>query len=119
MADRDFVIRAAQGEKFRAATAEKIMSEVVADKLAGEIFSMLTVEELGRRISDAINQRLKGMNLPRYKFVVHVLIGESRGQGVHAMSQCVWDADVDGMATINYNLNNIWCQATAFAIFTY
>ncbi|KAF8382705.1 dylt-2 [Pristionchus pacificus] len=119
MADRDFVIRAAQGEKFRAATAEKIMTEVVAEQLAGEIFSMLTVEDLGRKISDAINQRLKDLNLPRYKFIVQVMIGESRGQGVHAMSQCVWDADVDGMATINYNLNNIWCQATAFAIFTY
>jgi hypothetical protein len=38
------------------------------------------------------------MALPRYKFVVHSIIGEQRGEGVKAASRCLWDSDTDAVA---------------------
>lgn len=35
------------------------------------------------------------LNLPRYKFMVHVVVGEARGQGVRAGTRSLWDATTD------------------------
>lgn len=39
------------------------------------------------------------MNLPRYKYVVQVVIGEQRGEGVRMGSRCFWDSETDNVAS--------------------
>ena len=52
-----------------------------------------------REISDEIKNRLKNdLELPRYKFVVQVVVGEQRGEGVRMGVRCFWDADTDNYA---------------------
>ena len=52
-----------------------------------------------REISDEIKNRLKNdLELPRYKFVVQVVVGEQRGEGVRMGCRCFWDADTDNYA---------------------
>ncbi len=34
----------------------------------------------------------------RYKYVVHVVIGEKRGEGVRMATRCFYDADTDNVA---------------------
>lgn len=38
------------------------------------------------------------MNMPRYKFVVHGVIGEQRGEGAKVAARCLWDSDTDALA---------------------
>ena len=38
------------------------------------------------------------LNLERYKFVVQVVIGEQRGEGVRMGARCFWDDNTDGYA---------------------
>ena len=38
------------------------------------------------------------LNLPRYKFVVHGVIGEQRGEGAKVAARCLWDSDTDALA---------------------
>lgn len=42
------------------------------------------------------------MNLPRYKYVVQVVIGEQRGEGVRMGSRCFWDSETDNVASETY-----------------
>lgn len=42
------------------------------------------------------------MNLPRYKYVVQVVIGEQRGEGVRMGSRCFWDSETDNVANETY-----------------
>ncbi|CAM9219843.1 unnamed protein product, partial [Hapterophycus canaliculatus] len=42
------------------------------------------------------------MNLARYKYVVQVVIGEQRGEGVRMGSRCFWDSDTDNVASETY-----------------
>ncbi|KHN75264.1 Tctex1 domain-containing protein 2, partial [Toxocara canis] len=41
------------------------------------------------------------LNLPRYKYVVQVVIGEQRGQGARIGGTCMWDCDTD---TVSHHL---------------
>lgn len=42
------------------------------------------------------------LNLPQYKYVVHVVIGEQRGQGIKVGARCLWDSDADGHASDSF-----------------
>jgi len=39
------------------------------------------------------------MGLPRYKYMVQVIVGENKGEGVQIGSRCLWDSATDNMAT--------------------
>ncbi|CAM9291382.1 unnamed protein product, partial [Pylaiella littoralis] len=70
-----------------------------------------------KRICDDIKNGLKEMNLPRYKYVVQVVIGEQRGEGVRMGSRCFWDSETDNVASETYVNDSIFCVATAYAVY--
>ena len=41
----------------------------------------------------------------RYKFVVQVVMGENKAQGVRVASRCLWNPETDNYAT--YNFKNV------------
>ena len=42
------------------------------------------------------------MNLPRYKYLVQVVIGEQKGAGVRMGCRCFWDSQTDAVASETY-----------------
>lgn len=50
------------------------------------------------------------MNLARYKYVVQVVIGEQRGEGVRMGSRCFWDSETDNVASETYINVRTPCQ---------
>lgn len=42
------------------------------------------------------------LNLPHYKYIVNVVIGEQRGEGIKIAARCLWDSDSDGHVFDNY-----------------
>ncbi len=71
-------------------------------------------------MTDEIKNRLKlEFDLPRYKFVVQVVIGEQRGEGVRMGCRCFWDADTDNYAEETYRNDSLFCVVAAFAAYLY
>jgi len=72
--------------------------------------------------SDDIKLKLKtemGSLSSRYKFVVQVVIGEQRGEGIQMGCRCFWDQDTDGYAEDSYRNDSLFCVAAAFGIYLY
>ena len=55
----------------------------------------------------------------RYKFMVNVVLGEQRGQGIRMGNRCFWDEDTDAFACETYHNDSIFCVATAYGIYMY
>ena len=72
-----------------------------------------------KKIADEIRTRLKAQDLPRYKYMVQVVIGEQRGEGVRMGCRTFWDADTDAYANATYVNDNLFCVATAYGIYLY
>ncbi len=74
-----------------------------------------------KKICDEIKTKLKDpqTNLKRYKFLVHCIIGEKKGQGIKFGSKCFWDPNNDSMVTANFENENIYAIVTAFGIYFY
>ena len=42
------------------------------------------------------------MNVPRYKIIVQVTIGELKDQGIRVASRCLWDVSTDNYTSVSY-----------------
>ncbi|VDP24159.1 unnamed protein product [Heligmosomoides polygyrus] len=111
-ANRDFVLRPNHNEKFRPANGEALLRTVAEETLVGKNFE--SGSSLSNSIASMIADRLKALSLPHYKYVVQVTIGERHGQGMNIASQCVWDADCDGLAKYFFsNCQHVCAKAKA------
>lgn len=83
---------------------------------------------LTKKISDEVKNRLRDLNLPRYKFMVQVVLGQKETDkevngdkhgGTYVGCRCLWDADTDNYATVTQGNDSYYCVVTAFAIYQY
>ncbi|CAJ0935266.1 unnamed protein product, partial [Mesorhabditis belari] len=117
--DRELTLRPSAQKKFRSAIGKAILEEVLKNGLPEEPFEAENSKKLSKSLAEEARERLKGLELPNYKYVVQVVICENRGQGAHVSAQCTWDTDTDGQANYYHANKYIWCQATIYALFYY
>ena len=78
-----------------------------------------TEPDATKTLSDSIKDKLKALGKDRYKFIVHVVIGESREQGIRSGTRCFWDASTDQTASATCVNDSLFICATAFAVYLY
>jgi tctex1 domain-containing protein 2 len=57
--------------------------------------------------------------MPRYKYMVQVVVGEQRGEGIRVGCRTLWDSDTDAYANATFMNDNLFCCATAYAMYLY
>ena len=57
------------------------------------------------------------LNMPRYKFIVQVALGEVRDQGVRVASRCLWDTETDNFASYSFKNDSLWCTVMVFGTY--
>jgi tctex1 domain-containing protein 2 len=72
--------------------------QVVKEELAGKKFDEQEAKEWSLNIADTIRDRVRQLNIPRYKVIVQVTIGQMLDQGVRVASRCLWDTATDNYA---------------------
>jgi hypothetical protein len=75
--------------------------------------------KLSREMSDAVCARLKDLGYDRFKYVVQVVIGERREQGVRMGTRCFFDFNTDNQATESYTNDSLYCVVTAYSVYLY
>jgi len=78
-----------------------------------------TATILTKQLSDSIKNRLRDLALPRYKFIVQVVLGEQRTEGVHVGCRCLWDSETDNYASVTYSNDEFFCVTTAYGVYQY
>ena len=73
--------------------------------------------EATKTLSDKIKDRLKLLGKDRYKYIVQVVIGESREQGIRSGTRCFWDTSTDQTASETVINDNIFVCGTAWAVY--
>lgn len=75
--------------------------------------------EMAKTLAGVIRNQLRDLNYDRYKYLVQVMIGERREQGVRSGCRTFWDTNTDSHVTENFINDNIFCVASAYAIYLY
>ncbi|KAF5401147.1 Tctex1 domain containing-protein 1 [Paragonimus heterotremus] len=115
-----YVIRPQFDQKFRPSVVKAILNRILKDRLENEKYSAEESHNNCISIADEIKQTLKKtLTLSRYRYLVQVIIGEQRGQGVKVAYRCYWDSDTDNYAEASFMNDSIFCVASAFGVYSY
>ncbi|XP_025836896.1 tctex1 domain-containing protein 2-like [Agrilus planipennis] len=106
-------------DKFQELMVKEIVRNILAESLAAKKYDSETIKNLTTSIANRINHAVKELKLKRYKHIVHVNMGERRGQGVKSGFICLWDSETDTHISETYINDSLFCVATVFAVYLY
>ncbi|XP_015226878.1 PREDICTED: tctex1 domain-containing protein 1-B-like [Cyprinodon variegatus] len=95
----------------------KILKEEIDNKLQGEKYEAQRSRELTLTLCEVIKNRVKQLQIPRYRIVVKVHIGQIIGQGIQTRSGFLWDPSTDTFASHSFKNDSLFCCATVFAVY--
>jgi hypothetical protein len=106
-------------EKVPVVAMKEILHDCLVERLTGHSYEGEKCNEAAKQLADIIRNRLKSLGYDRYKFIVQVLIGERRDQGVYFGTRCFWDSNTDNQASETFTNDHIFCTATSYAVYLY
>uniref|UniRef100_A0A7R9YER0 Uncharacterized protein n=1 Tax=Pinguiococcus pyrenoidosus TaxID=172671 RepID=A0A7R9YER0_9STRA len=114
-----YILKPEEDERFYPSQVQKIAKEVLLAELEGKTYNEEESKDLSLGLCELIKERVKeGTNIPRYKIVVQVTIGEMRDQGVRVASRCLWDTSTDNYTSATYTNTSLWAVAIVFGCYT-
>ena len=117
-AENTYVMRPTS--RFPAQLIKETIKSVLNERLSHTAIKDAKYSTEGTKaIADTIRTRLKALGLPRYKYIVQVVIGENKGQGFRMATKCLWDQSSDDFAAEEYKNDNIFAIAVAYGVYLY
>ncbi|XP_031548756.1 tctex1 domain-containing protein 2-like [Actinia tenebrosa] len=114
-----YAIRPNFKQKFRPAAVKTLIHDVLNEEIGNKKYDPEDSKDWPKLVSDALLVKLKELELDRYKFVVQVVIGEQRGEGVNVGCRCLWDSDTDNFAQDLLMTDTFFCVAAVYGVFYY
>ncbi|XP_060082046.1 dynein light chain Tctex-type 5-A-like [Ylistrum balloti] len=105
------------GQTFQQNTIESIAKEVMQETLDDVKYNSSTCNRLVCDISQTIKNRVRKLNMARYRVVVHVFIGQHNDQSMQMASRCVWDASTDNFCTATYKNDSLVAVASVYGVY--
>ena len=118
-ASNSYMTHPAHKEKFPVGKVRGIISEVLNERLTGKSYQADHTSSWTKEISDEVKNRIKGLNLPRYKIMVQTVVGELRGQGVRMGTRCFWDSSTDNSASETFSNESLYAAVVAYGVYLY
>ena len=109
-------MKPAEDEKFYPSKIRQICTEALKDELDNKEYFEDGAKDWILTIGNKIKAQAKSLNLPRYKVIVQVTIGQMKDQGVSVASRCLWDLLFDNYTSVNYTNSSLWANAMVFGL---
>lgn len=88
------------------------------DKKHGEfLYNVEMAPTLSTNIGDQVKNKLCDLNFRRYKYLVQVVIGEKKEQGVNMSSRQLFDNNCDRFGSVTFQNDFLFCTTTAYAVY--
>ena len=106
-----------EGKTFMEGRIEPIIKEVLEFRLKEYKYNPSACKYLTKDLANLINQRVKKLEIPRYKLVSNVVIMENNKQSSQIVSRCVWNASTDNFATYTFKNDSIIASAYVYGVY--
>lgn len=114
-----YKMKPSEDEKFYPSQVRAICDRVLKNHLEGKEYDDDLAKEWICLVGNAIKSDIKTtLNVPRYKIIVQVTIGQLKNQGVSIASRCLWDIHYDNYASCNLTTPTLWANAMVFGVYT-
>uniref|UniRef100_A0A0G4GA79 Uncharacterized protein n=1 Tax=Chromera velia CCMP2878 TaxID=1169474 RepID=A0A0G4GA79_9ALVE len=106
-----------ENEKFFPSKVEGVIADVMKEMLADKEYNSDSAKIWTLELCNEIKARCKDLNMPRYKLIVQVVIGENAGQGIRVSSKCLWDVNLDNWASYSYRNQSLFAVGMVFGCY--
>uniref|UniRef100_A0A7S2FB08 Dynein light chain n=1 Tax=Florenciella parvula TaxID=236787 RepID=A0A7S2FB08_9STRA len=115
-----YIMKPEETEIFYPSHVKRIAGAILEEELAGKMYDD---EEEAKKWNTTICEKIKAQvkaecDIPRYKIIVQVTLGQMKDQGVRVASRCLWDTATDNYASVEYANQHLWCSAMVFGVYT-
>ncbi|XP_061587293.1 dynein light chain Tctex-type 5-B-like [Cololabis saira] len=104
-------------KRFPDGAATEILRDVLTSHLQEEKYEVQRSQELIITLTGIIKSRVKELEIPRYKIIVLMHLGQLADHGVHNTSSFLWDAANDTFASFSFKNSSLFCVATVYAVY--
>ena len=121
--EKNYEIRVKLTDKFTKEKAYYAIKYILEEKmtLMNEKYDENLAQQLNREICESIRNEFKDSkyNFRKYKFIVHCIIGEKKGQGIKIGSKCIWDSNSDSVVNVNWSNENTYAFCSVYGVYFY
>lgn len=104
-------------ERFIPREVEAVIKDVLDRKLRSAEYDDARSRSMALELCEDVKQRVKELNIPRYKLVLQAVIGEVKGQGAYIASRCLWDSNTDCYASFSMKNSSLFCVLMVFGLY--
>ncbi|XP_033741286.1 tctex1 domain-containing protein 1-A-like [Pecten maximus] len=115
--ENTYKIQPDPGQTFQTKMIEAISKEVMEETLDNVKYNSSLCNRLVCDISQMIKNKVRGLNMARYRLVVHVFIGQSNDQSMQMASRCVWDDSTDNFSTYTYKNDSLVAVTSVYGVY--
>ncbi|XP_021363103.1 tctex1 domain-containing protein 1-B-like isoform X2 [Mizuhopecten yessoensis] len=107
----------APDQKFPTAKIRYIISDVLESCLRHEKYEPELCRQLSKTTSEIIKTRVREMNIPRFKIICLVHIGQLNNQGLRIGSRCLWDSTCDTFSSYEFRNNKLFAIGSVYGVY--
>lgn len=107
----------APNSKFPTAKIRYIISDVLESCLRHEKYEPELCRQLSKTTSEIIKTRVREMNIPRFKIICLVHIGQLNNQGLRIGSRCLWDSNSDTFSSYEFRNNKLFAIGSVYGVY--
>lgn len=75
------------------------------------------IEDFSKSLADKIRDECKALNMPRYKLLVQVTVGQRKDQGTSITSRCLWNTSTDRYAAASFENEHFFISTLCFGLY--
>ncbi|XP_049631412.1 dynein light chain Tctex-type 5 [Suncus etruscus] len=102
---------------FPTVVVKNLLKDVLTNSLEEEHYEPEFCRQMTKTISEVIKGRIKDLNIPRYKLIVLVHIGQLKKQGILIGSRCLWDPKNDTFSSYVFRNASLFALASVYAVY--
>lgn len=106
-----------QDTAFSASKVRQIAEEILETELADKSYDHSMCGKMACDLAIKIQTKVKDLNMPRYKIICQVVVGQVRDQGLEAASRCIWDPKTDSYECVSFKNNSIFAIALIHGLY--
>lgn len=104
-------------KKFRPVQVQTVIETVFQEHLLDKVYEGRAAKQWTLALCGAIKEKVKLLDLSRFKIVSFVSIGQKDRQDVHIGSRCLWNKAFDGFACGTYNNRSLYAVGVVYAVY--
>lgn len=109
--------RTGPSKRFPETQVSGILRDVLESYLKEERYEPELCRQMTKTLSEVVKARVKELQIPRYKVIALITIGQIKDQGARVGSRCLWDAHVDTFSSYEFRNSSLFAVGTVYGVY--